>query len=162
MRLTDRRSEGRSALDALKGSKLAILSNGSPRMLEAAVCHKGLESYFAAIISVDQVMTYKPSSRVYARGPEIPKLPAAGILFVSYSLWDAAGAKAFGYPVFWCSRSRAEMEESGVASDSTVSRRDGVAQTLPGYLRRSGVAHTQRNRSPGELHQKISSISVTS
>ena len=120
------------ALDALHGSPLAILSNGSPRMLDSAVRSNGLESYFAEIISVDRVKTYKPSPRVYALGPEILNLPAAEILFVSSNLWDAAGAKAFGYPVCWCNRSGAEMEDWGFAPDFTVLRLDRVAETLPG------------------------------
>ena len=55
--------DARSALTALKGSPLAILSNGSPRMLDSAVRSNSLESYFAEIISVDRVKAYKPSSR---------------------------------------------------------------------------------------------------
>jgi 2-haloacid dehalogenase len=112
--------DARSALTVLKGSPLAILSNGSPRVLDSAV------------ISVDRVKTYKPSPRVYALGPEILNRPAAEILFVSSNLWDAAGAKAFGYPVCWCNRSGAEMEDWEFAPDFTVPRLDGVAETLPG------------------------------
>jgi hypothetical protein len=52
-------------------------------MLDSAVRNNGLESYFAEIISVDSVRTYKPSPRVHALGPEILNLPAAEILFVS-------------------------------------------------------------------------------
>ena len=88
-----------SALDALKGTPMAILSNGSPGMLESAAHHNGLMAYIAEIISVDQVKTYKPSPRVYSLGPEILNLPAAEILFVSSNSWDAAGAKAFGCKV---------------------------------------------------------------
>ena len=124
--------ESRSALEALKGSPLAILSNGAPRMLDSAVCSNGLESYFAEIISVDRVKTYKPSPRVYALGSEILNLPAAKILFVSSNLWDAPGAKAFGYPVCWCNRSGAEMEDWGFAPDFTVLRLDRIAETLRG------------------------------
>jgi 2-haloacid dehalogenase len=123
--------DARSALTALKGSPLAILSNGSRAMLDSAVRNNGLESYFAEIISVDRVKTYKPSPRVYALGPEILNL-SAEILFVSSNLWDAAGAKAFGYPVCCCNRSGAEMEDWGVAPDFTVRRLDRVAETLPG------------------------------
>ena len=85
------------ALQALSEWPLAILSNGTPEMLESAVRHNGLESYFSAIISVDTVKTYKPSPRAYALGPRILNLPSEEILFVSSNLWDAAGAKAFGY-----------------------------------------------------------------
>jgi 2-haloacid dehalogenase len=122
--------EARSALEALKGSPLAILSNGSPRMLDSAVRNNGLESYFAEIISVDRVKTYKPSPRVYALGPEILNLPAAEIFFVSSNSWDAAGAKAFGYKVCWCNRSQRNMEELGISVDLTVLSLDQIASSL--------------------------------
>jgi len=117
----------RPALEALKGSPLAILSNGSPRMLESAVRHNGLESYFIEIISADRVKTYKPSPQVYALGTETLKLPAGEILFVSSNSWDAAGAKAFGYRVCWCNRSMTEMEYLGCAPDLVVPQLDQVA-----------------------------------
>jgi 2-haloacid dehalogenase len=117
--------DARSALEGLKGaSPLAILSNGTPEMLDSAVRHNGFESYFSEIISVDRVRTYKPSPRVYALGPEILKIPAAEILFVSSNSWDAAGAKAFGYKVCWCNRSGVPMEDLGFAPDFTVRRLD--------------------------------------
>jgi 2-haloacid dehalogenase len=117
--------DARTALEGLKGaSPLAILSNGSPAMLDSAVRHNGLASYFAEIISVDRVKTYKPSPRVYALGPEILNLPPAEILFVSSNSWDAAGAKAFGYTVCWCNRPGAEMEDLGFGPDFTVRRLD--------------------------------------
>ena len=81
---------------------------------------------------MDRLKTYKPSPRVYALGPEILNLPAAEILFVSFNLWDAAGAKAFGYQVCWCNRSGVEMEDWGFAPDFTVLRLDRLTETLPG------------------------------
>jgi 2-haloacid dehalogenase len=121
-----------SALEALKELPLAILSNGSPAMLAAAVDSNSLQLYFAEIISVDRVKTYKPSARVYALGSETLNLPAGKILFVSSNLWDAAGAKAFGYPVCWCNRSGMQMEDWGFAPDFTVSRLDQIGDTLKG------------------------------
>lgn len=112
--------DARSALEALKGATLAILSNGSPEMLNAAVRHNGLEPYFTEIISVDRVKTYKPSPRVYALGTRLLNLPAHEILFVSSNSWDAAGAKAFGYQVCWCNRSGAFFENLSLAPDVTV------------------------------------------
>ena len=120
----------RPALEALKGSPLAILSNGSSRMLESAVRHNVLESYFTEIISADRVKTYKPSPQVYALGTEILKLPAGEILFVSSNSWDAAGAKAFGYKVCWCNRSSTEMEYFGCAPDLVVPRLDQITHRL--------------------------------
>jgi 2-haloacid dehalogenase len=109
--------DARPALESLQGKPLAILSNGSPKMLNAAVRHSALESCFAEIISVDRVQTYKPSPRVYALATEILKLPASEILFISSNSWDVAGAKAFGYKVCWCNRSGAEMEHLGCDPD---------------------------------------------
>ena len=59
-------ADARAALETLHDIPLAILSNGSPTMLEAAVRNNGLESRFSEVISVDRVKTYKPSPRVRA------------------------------------------------------------------------------------------------
>jgi 2-haloacid dehalogenase len=120
--------DAKPALESLAGMPLAILSNGSPRMLQSAVRHNGLESYFAEIISVDRVKMYKPHPRVYALGPEVLKLSAEEILFVSSNAWDAAGAKSFGYKVCWCNRSGAERERLGFPADTEVRRLDQIAQ----------------------------------
>jgi 2-haloacid dehalogenase len=124
--------DAKPALEALKGVPLAILSNGSPGMLDSAVRNNGLESYFAEIISVDRLKTYKPSPQVYALGSSLLNLPASEILFVSSNLWDAAGAKAFGYPVCWCNRSGAKLEDWGFAPDYIVRRLDQIADTVAG------------------------------
>jgi 2-haloacid dehalogenase len=118
------------ALEALKKLPLAILSNGTPAMLESAVRNNGLESYFTAIISVDRVRTYKPSPRVYALGPDILNVPATEILFVSSNLWDAAGAKAFGYQVCWCNRSKEPLDFWDFAPDFVVSRLDQIPENV--------------------------------
>jgi 2-haloacid dehalogenase len=91
--------EARSALEALKGSPLAILSNGSPRMLDSAVRSQrpGVifrRDHFSG--QGEDVQAVSSGLRPRARNPESS---AAKILFVSSNLWNAAGAKAFGYPV---------------------------------------------------------------
>jgi 2-haloacid dehalogenase len=118
------------ALDALQGSPLAILSNGSPKMLASAVQHNSLTSYFSEIISVERVRTYKPSPRVYALAPEVLGVPAEEILFVSSNSWDVAGAKAFGYKACWCNRSQGQMEHLGFSADFTISRLDQILDCL--------------------------------
>jgi len=120
----------RPALEHLKGSPLAILSNGTPKMLESALNCNDLRSCLTEIISVDRVKTYKPSPRVYELGPHILNIPAEQILFVSSNPWDSAGAKAFGYRVCWCNRSRAEMEHLGFAPDVIVSELDDLVNVL--------------------------------
>jgi 2-haloacid dehalogenase len=76
-------SDVKPGLESLEGIPLAILSNGTPEMLESAVRHNALESSFAEIISVDNVQIYKPSPRVYAVGVETLRRRAAEMLFVS-------------------------------------------------------------------------------
>jgi 2-haloacid dehalogenase len=120
--------DARATLEALKGVPVGILSNGSTSMLDSAVKASELEIYFNAIISVDRVKTYKPAPRVYALGPELLKLPARDILFVSANAWDVAGAKAFGYRVCWCNRSGAKMENLGFTPDLEVANLGQVAR----------------------------------
>lgn len=93
-------------LAALKarGIKLAILSNGSPRMLAAAVENSGLVGYFDAIMSVEEVGVYKPHPSVYGLAPKRLNVASSSICFLSSNGWDAFSAKAFGFQVLWCNR----------------------------------------------------------
>ncbi|HLF94382.1 MAG TPA: haloacid dehalogenase type II [Planctomycetota bacterium] len=113
-----------AALDRLKGRPLAILSNGTPAMLDAAVTSSGLAGRFAHVLSVDAVRVYKPSPAVYAMAPKALGVEASELLFVSSNAWDVAGAKAFGYRVCWCNRLKAPMDELGVQPDRVVERLD--------------------------------------
>jgi 2-haloacid dehalogenase len=122
--------DSEAALDALRDFPRAILSNGTPAMLQAAVHQNGFDACFSHLISVDQVKTYKPSPKVYQLGPDILQLPAAEILFVSSNSWDAAGAKAFGYSVCWCNRSGRAMDQLGFAPDLVVSSLDQIPSRL--------------------------------
>ncbi len=113
-----------AAVSRLAGRPRAILSNGSPRMLEAAVRSSGLGAHLDHVISVDEVKTYKPSPAVYALGSNHLGMPATDLLFVSSNAWDVAGAKAFGYQVAWCNRTGAPEEELGLRADVVVARLD--------------------------------------
>jgi 2-haloacid dehalogenase len=108
------------ALAGLAGTPLGILSNGSPRMLDAAVRSSGLAGTFRHVLSVDAVRAYKPSPTVYELGPRAFGVPAGDILFVSSNAWDVAGAKAFGYRTCWCNRLAAPMDRLGVSPDFEV------------------------------------------
>jgi 2-haloacid dehalogenase len=110
------------ALARLAGRPRAILSNGAPRMLTAAVASAGLGDALDHVISVDRVRIYKPAPAVYALGPETLGVPAHELLFVSSNAWDVAGAKAFGYRAAWCNRLGAPEEELGVHADHIVTR----------------------------------------
>jgi 2-haloacid dehalogenase len=112
-------SDVRAALAGLPRPR-AILSNGSPKMLEAAVRSSGLQPLLDHVISVDRVKIYKPAAAVYALGPETLRIAADELLFVSSNAWDVAGAKTFGYRVAWCNRLGAPEEELGVRADYII------------------------------------------
>lgn len=94
------------ALRQLKnaGMRLAILSNGTPRMLESAVSNAGLTGLFDAVLSVEEVGVYKPHPSVYRLAVERLNVEAEQICFLSSNGWDAYSAKAFGFQVLWCNR----------------------------------------------------------
>jgi 2-haloacid dehalogenase len=93
-----------AALAALRGRKLAILSNGSPGMLNALVRNSGIDSLLDATISVDSKKTFKPSPDAYSLIEATLGVAPTDVLFVSSNPWDACGAKAFGLNVAWIER----------------------------------------------------------
>jgi 2-haloacid dehalogenase len=107
-------------LKRLAGRKLAILSNGSPAMLEPVVASAGLGKLLDAVISVDSLKLYKPDPRVYALAVDRLGVPTGSIGFVSSNCWDAIGAKAFGFRVYWCNRAGAPLDELGVQPDQEM------------------------------------------
>ena len=113
-----------AALQRLESHPRAILSNGSPAMLQAAVTSSGIGRHLSYVLSVDAVRTYKPSPAVYALASRALGIPAGDLLFVSSNGWDVAGAKACGYQVAWCNRLGAPEEELGVHADLVISRLD--------------------------------------
>jgi 2-haloacid dehalogenase len=86
------------------GLRVAILSNGSPRMLHAAVENAGLREVFDQVLSVESVQTFKPDKRVYHLACDQLELRAHEICFLSSNAWDAAGAAHCGMTVVWLNR----------------------------------------------------------
>ena len=81
-----------------KGKRLAILSNGSPSMLDAILRHAGLEKSFEQVLSVEEVGIYKPSRRVYRMAMQKLQIhDAPSICYVSANGWDAHSAAQFGF-----------------------------------------------------------------
>ena len=93
-----------AALAALKGNKLAILSNGSPEMLNALVKNTGLDRVLDATLSVDAKKVFKPAPDAYMLIEEKLGVAPREVLFVSSNPWDACGAKSFGLNVAWIER----------------------------------------------------------
>lgn len=113
--------ENLGALKELKalGLPLAILSNGTPSMLEIAVKSAGMGGLFDHLLSVDSVRQYKTAAAAYQLGPDAFGLPVQEILFVSSNCWDACGATWYGYTSFWINRAGQALEELGVTPTAT-------------------------------------------
>jgi 2-haloacid dehalogenase len=112
------------ALSSFGEMKKAILSNGSPDMLEPLVAHSGLE--LDAVISVDELKVYKPAPQVYELASRKLRVSREKIGFVSSNCWDALGAKSFGFTVFWVNRARAPLDRLGFEPDRVLERLDEI------------------------------------
>jgi len=95
-----------AALEELKarGFMTAILSNGTPSMLSAAVAHARIEGLLDHVLSVEEVGTFKTAPEVYQYAIDRLGVPAREISFQSSNGWDAYAASAFGMRVVWCNR----------------------------------------------------------
>ena len=99
----------------------AILSNGHPEMLNAVVDHNRVRERFrGGVLSVHPARVFKPAPAVYRLAEESLGVPRAVVGFVSSNGWDAAGAKTFGFRVFWVNRGAAPVERLGVRPDETI------------------------------------------
>ncbi len=109
---------------------LAILSNGSPKMLRTGLERTGLRHHFRWVISADAVKLYKPSPKVYQLAPKQMKLKKEEILFVSSNSFDVVGAKSFGFKVCWIKRAGAPLDPLGPKPDRVVKSFDELAAAL--------------------------------
>jgi 2-haloacid dehalogenase len=114
-------SDALPALRALRagGASTAILSNGSPEMLTAAVDAAGIGAELDAALSVDAVRIYKPRPEAYALATERFNVKAVDVVFVSSNRWDVMGAASFGFRTAWINRANA-AEEYAPAPDAVL------------------------------------------
>ena len=99
-------TEVRDALNKLKQSnyKLAILSNGTPDLLDELVVSNGLKDIFDDIFSVEEVGIFKPDSKVYDLPINKYNIEQNEVLFLSANTWDVSGAGNYGYNTVWVNR----------------------------------------------------------
>lgn len=108
------------------GCGTAILSNGAPAMLEAAVSAARLSGLLDAVLSVEAVGIFKPDPRVYALvGAHFGTAPAEG-LFVSSNGWDAAAAQGYGFTALWVNRDGQPMDRLPWRPQHTARTLDAV------------------------------------
>jgi 2-haloacid dehalogenase len=100
--------------------RIAILSNGSPGMLHAAVEGAGIGELLDFVLSVEEVGVYKPHPKVYQLAVDRLALAPSAICFQSANAWDAHAAAAFGMRVVWCNRQGARAERLPGRPDAEV------------------------------------------
>ncbi len=124
--------EVKDTLTRLKagGFKLAILSNGTPAMLAAAVDNSGITELLDAVLSVEEVKVFKPHPSVYGLATQRLGLERGQICFLSSNSWDAHAAKAFGFQVVWCNRFSQVPERIPERPDGQI----GTLAALPEIL----------------------------
>lgn len=109
---------------------LAILSNGTPKMLRTGLERTGLRPHFRRVISADAVKLYKPSPKVYQLAPKHMRLQKSEILFVSSNSFDVVGAKSFGFKVCWINRIGSPLDPLGPKPGLVVKSFDELVQAL--------------------------------
>ena len=112
------------------GRKIAILSNGSPAMLEAVVKSSRLENLVQTILSVEMVGVFKPDPAVYQLAVDRLGVDAAEIVFMSANAWDAVGATAFGLRVAWINRFAQRAESLPFQPDTEIKTLDELPDLL--------------------------------
>ena len=125
-------SEVPAALEALSTLPCAILSNGSPKMLEDVVRNAGLQNRFQHVLSVDEVRTYKPSPVVYQLAETRLGVRREEIGFVSANCWDIVGSKAFGFQAFWLNRQKSPLELLGLEPNKIFHSATELASSVIG------------------------------
>ena len=109
-----------------RGTKLAILSNADPDMLDDLVRNAGLEQVFDQLISARTAGTFKPAPPVYALASEAFGCLPSDLTFVSSNRWDVAGAKAFGFETVWVNRALLPDEYPDMTADRTIPDLEGL------------------------------------
>jgi 2-haloacid dehalogenase len=130
--------------------KLAILSNGSPDMLNALVANTGLDRLLDATLSVDAKRSFKPSPDAYTLIESTLGIGPRDVLFVSSNPWDACGAKSFGLNVAWIERVTPEAIALACVDNETVAPLT-MFKALRTQMDELGVAPDHRIRSLSEL-----------
>jgi 2-haloacid dehalogenase len=113
------------------GIKTAVLSNGSPFMLDRAIGAAGLDDMLDECLSIEEVRIYKPDPAAYQIATASLSVGSSEVAFFSSNSWDAAGACAFGFRSFWVNRS-GQPEEYGLNNRATLltSLGEGVDRVL--------------------------------
>jgi 2-haloacid dehalogenase len=109
-----------TALDALAGVPLAILSNGNQEILDRLVANTGLDTKLQSVISIDKAGIFKPHDNAYALVEATLGVKPENIVFVSSNAFDACAAKNYGFRVAWIERVTPDALAAEVAASEVV------------------------------------------
>ncbi len=93
-----------------KNYKLAILSNGTPSLLNELVSNNNLDNLFEDIFSIEEVKVYKPDSKVYDIPVKKYGIKPSEITFLSANTWDVSGGGNYGYNSVWVNRNKSQFD----------------------------------------------------
>ena len=109
-----------------KNYKLAILSNGTPALLEELVKSNSLENLFDDLFSIEEVGVYKPDSRVYDLPVKKYKLKAKEIAFLSSNTFDVSGSGNYGFSSVWVNRNSSTFDNLDYSPKDEVKNLRGL------------------------------------
>lgn len=110
------------------GLPLAILSNAAQGSLTQVIGNSGMKWGFEHLISVDEAVVFKPHRKVYLLAEARMAMRRENLLFVSSNTWDAAAAKAFGFPVCWINRQQRPFDQLGAMPTVEVADLEAMAE----------------------------------
>jgi 2-haloacid dehalogenase len=121
-------ADARAALGELQqhGHKTAILSNGSRRMLAAAIAAAGIGDALSAVLSVDSIRLYKPRPEVYALATAHFNVAPSEIVFVSSNRWDVMGGTVAGFRAVWVNRANMPDEYLELPAIASIADLNGL------------------------------------
>jgi len=104
----------------VKEYKLAILSNGTPALLNELVKSSNLENIFDDLFSVEEVGIYKPDSKVYDMPIKKYQIKPDEVAFLSANTWDVSGGGNYGYNAIWVNRSNNIFDNLDYESENEI------------------------------------------
>ena len=110
-----------------KNLKLAILSNGTPNLLNELVASNNLTSLFDDLFSIEEVGIFKPDPKVYGLPLKKYKAQAFEITFLSANTWDVSGGGNYGYNSIWVNRNKSQFDKLDYKPKNEI---DNLSQLL--------------------------------
>ena len=109
-----------------KDFKLAILSNGTPSLLDELVKSNNLENIFDDIFSIEEVGVFKPDSKVYDMPIKKYKIEKNEVAFLSANTWDVSGGGNYGYNSIWVNRNNNIFDKLDYSPQNEIKNLNGL------------------------------------